>query len=172
MKYLAMIRSVALGYSHGTTETINVKIGKGKDVVRINAEDFDEKTMKKVDAADAPADAGTGAASDVNVTHQGQGGEVVTTAAPSAPNFGSPDAAPLPIDPVKNAAAPVGTTSDQLIVMKSTKGSTKGKFVVADGTGVAVTGDHAKRLGIDENGYDTVEMANDVISTTEPKPAV
>lgn len=166
MKFLSMIRAVAVGYSHGQTETITVNIGKSKDAVRINADDFDEKTMKKVE------DTGAGASSDVNVTHQGQGGEVVTTAAPSAPNFGSPEEAPLPIDPVKNAVAPAGTTPDQLLVMKSTKGATKGKYVIADGMGVAITGDRAKHLGIDENGYDTEEMASQVVSTTEPKPAV
>lgn len=162
--------AVVVGYSHGTTETMLVTMGKSKNPVRVNVTDFDEKTMKKYTGAGENEATNDGTASDVNVTGQGEGGEVITTAAPSAPNFGSPDAPALPTDPVKNAVAPAGTTADQLLVMKSTKGATKGKFVIADGMGVPITGDRAKLLKIDEAGYDTEQAASEVVSTTEPRP--
>lgn len=159
----------AIGYSHGRSETVLVKGGKDGPI-RVNKSDFDadqegDKKMSLYTGKDGEneAPAGGGTSSDVNLTNAGG---VQTTAAPSAPNFSGPtDADPLPMDPVKNAAAPAATTSDELLVMKSGK-----KFYICDGLGNKVTGDRAKLLGVDETGYDSEEAAKRVQTTTEPKP--
>jgi len=178
-RILAMTTAaIALGYSHGRTETVLISGGKGKDPIRVNKTDYEAdqaedgagemKLFKGKDPADdAPS---TGGRSDVNVTGNGEGGEVQTTAAPSAPDLSSGSGTTPPTDQVKQAAAPASTTADQLLVMRSTKGNTKGKFVICDGTGVPITGDRAKALDIDEKGYDTQDAASAVVSTTEPKP--
>jgi len=172
--YALIATSIALGYSHGRTETVMISGGRGKDPIRVNKSDFDadqegDKTMSLYKGAATPDDTKSGA-SDVNVTHAGTGGEVQTTAAPSAPNFSTGDAQTMPMDDTKNAAAPATTTDDQLLVMKSTKGKTKGKFVIANGVGQPITGDRAKLLDIDEDGYDTEAAAKAVQTRTEPKP--
>lgn len=162
----------AIGYSHGTTETVMVKRKGWKDPVRVNRSDFDTdqagaKEFTEYTGDDAEA-LNTGIASDVNAT--GANG-VQTTAAPSAPNFApAENADPLPVDPVKQAAAPSSTTVDQLLVMKSGTGK-NAKFFIADGVGNKITGDKAKLLGIDESGYDTEEAAKAVQTRTEPSDA-
>ena len=178
MKHVLLLASaaVALGYSHGRTKTVMVKEGKG-DPFRINASDFEADQAeggdkKYTEVKDDTDRVGRGKLSDVNVTGNGVDGEVQTTAAPSAPDFSKPAGSNTdPVDPVKNAAAPVATTPDQILVMKSTKGKTKGKFILADGEGVAITGDRAKLLKINEEGYDTEEAAKAAQTHTNPEPA-
>lgn len=169
---LSSVASAALAYE--SVETVLVKGQDGKSL-RVNKSDFDadqasdKPTMTEFKGADPAADDTsdpTTEASDVNLT--GAHG-VQTTAAPSAPNFGAGDQAPLLTDPVKQAAAPVATTSDQLLVMKSGTGA-KARYFICDGNGVKIEGDRAKLLGIDEAGYSTEEAAKAVQSTTEPKP--
>lgn len=71
-------------------------------------------------------------------------------AAPSAPDFtGGDGVAPTPIDPLKNAAAPVTASDNQRLVLKVGK-----KYKVVDGTGTAISMD-----GIEAGGYDTEEAA-------------
>lgn len=182
MKRIAMLATtgaLALGYSHGRTETVLISGGRGKDPIRVNKSDYEAdqsddgaNEMSLYQGKNPPDETPTkGNRSDVNVTGQGDGGEVKTTAAPSAPDFTEGDRATPPTDQTKNAAAPTSTTADQLLVMKSNKGKSKGKFVIADGTGTPITGDYAKTLGIDEGGYDTEAAAKEVQSKTEPKPA-
>lgn len=169
MKKILFAASTALAAIGYGVETVLVKGQDGKGL-RVNKSDFDADQAKdKPTYTEFKGDAenevgGDGASSDVNVT--GANG-VQTTAAPSAPNFGGgPDSDPLPIDPVKNAAAPSATTADQLLVMKSGK-----KWFIADGMGNKVTGDRAKLLGIEEGGYDSEEAAHRVQTTTEPSKA-
>lgn len=165
----------AIAYSHGRTETVLISGGKGKGPIRVNKSDYDadqadggEKSMTLYKGKDPTEDdTAAGARSDVNVTHA-KG--VVTTAAPSAPDFTAGDSASQPpIDEAKNAAAPVSTTVDQLLVMKDP--GKNGKYFIANGMGEKITGDRAKLLGIDEKGYDTEEAAKRVQSTTEPSKA-
>ena len=173
--YLLGAATAALGYSHGTTETVLVKGSDGP--IRVNKSDFDadqagDKTMtefkgKDPTEGDNDGKVARGTASDVNVT--GAHG-VQTTAAPSAPDFSGGDATrPLPMYETKNAAAPAATTADQLLVMKQGSGKSA-KFFITDGMGQKITGDRAKLLGIEEAGYDSEEAAKLVQSTTEPKP--
>lgn len=173
MKRIDMLLAsiVAVGYSHGRSETVLVSQGRGKGPLRINKSDFNEKEHKLYSGDDADelnTGVASGKMSDVNET--GANG-VQTTAAPSAPDFspGDADAKP-PIDETKQAAAPIGTTADQLLVMKQGRGNSA-KFFIADGLGNKITGDRAKLLGIDEDGYDTEEAAKAVQSNTEPSKA-
>lgn len=170
---LSAAAPLALGFSHGTVETVMVKKGKNGDPFRMNKADFeadDSGDYTEVKGKDAEAAKGT--RSDVNVSGNGEGGEVKTTAAPSAPDFSAPEAAAAdPVDPVKQAVAPKATSADQLLVMKSTKGKTKGKFIIVDGTGAPIEGDRAKLLKIDPDGYDTEEAAKAVQTHTNPEPS-
>lgn len=175
MKRIALLATTALaaGYANGSgrVETVLVKGDNGP--IRVNKSDFDadqagDKKYTRDTKAENDAAAASGQVSDVNVT--GEGG-VQTTAAPSAPNFSDGDAGKaLPIDETKNAVAPKTTTADQLLVMKQGTGKSA-KFFISDGMGQKITGDRAKQLGIDEEGYDTEAAAKAVQSTTEPKPA-
>ncbi len=175
MKHIALIGALALGYSHGRTETVLVKGSDGP--IRVNKSDFDADqegdknyTLYK-GKNDADTTVARGARSDVNVTGQGEnGGEVQTTAAPSAPDFSSPAGSEQPIDKVKNAAAPTSTTADQILVMKQGSGK-NAKYFLTDGMGQKITGDRAKLLKIDENGYDSEEAAKAVQTHTNPEPS-
>lgn len=168
--YLAGASLGALAYSHGRSETTLVQ---GKDgPVRVNKSDFDADQEKpagdrqfKAHKGDDDTATARGARSDVNAS--GAGG-VVTTAAPSAPDFSGPEGgAPTPIDETKNAAAPVSTTADQILVMKGGTDK-KPRWFLADGMGNKITGAKATKLGIDENGYDTQEAASAVQTHTQP----
>lgn len=174
--HLSIAAVAALGYSHGRAETVLISGGKGKDPIRVNKSDFDadqegDKSMslyKGTDKTEAPA----GKASDVNRTGEGQDGEVLTTAAPSAPDFSRPAGASTdPIDQVKNAAAPVRTTADELLVMKVTSGKNKGKFTIVDGHGQKLADDRVALLKLGENVFDTEEAAKQMQTHTNPEPA-
>lgn len=168
---LSAAASHAIGYVNDTAETVLIQGDNGP--VRVNKSDFDmdqagDKTMKKFTGKDPTAtDNGNGVASDVNVT--GANG-VLTTAAPSAPDFSAPQGEELPKDTLTGAAAPAVTTADQLLTMKQGSGKSA-KYFIADGMGNKITGDRAKLLGIDENGYDSEEAAKAVQSRTEPSKA-
>lgn len=171
MKRIALLTTalVAIGYSHGRTETVLVKGSDGP--IRVNKDDFDadqagEKKYTAYHGKDGD-DAPSGDRSDVNVTGNGVDGQVLTTAAPSTPNFSGPAGSLAdPIDQTKNAVAPVSTTADQLLVMKQGK-----KFFITDGMGQKITGDRAKLLKIDERGYDSEETAKAVQTHTNPEPS-
>lgn len=178
MKRIALLATTALtlGYSHGVVDTVMVKKGAKGEPFRMNRDDFDAdqaeggaKEYTEVKNDDADADGGE--RSDVNVTGAGVDGEVKTTAAPSAPNFGAPEGAAIdPVDEVKQAVAPKSTTADQLLVMKEGTGK-NAKFYITDGMGAKITGDRAKLLKIDENGYDSEETAKAVQTHTNPEPS-
>lgn len=160
----------AVGYSHGRTETVTVTRKGSKDAVRVNKSDYDadQEGDKTMTLHKSTEDAATGGArSDVNATNAGG---VITTAAPSAPDFSGGEGNSLPMDETKAAVAPTSTTADQLLVMKSGNGKSA-KFFITDGMGQKITGDQAKLLGIDESGYDTEEAAKTVQSNTEPSKA-
>lgn len=170
--FLVSTAIAALGYMNDTCATTLVTVGKSKTPVRINTIDFDEDQAKPAGERQYKAHTGTddavsatGVVSDVNLTGQGEGGTILTTAAPSAPDFSNPaGAAPL-MDESKNAAAPTATDAGQWLVMKKGTGKAA-KFFVADGMGVQITGDAAKLAGIDESGYDTEDAARAVIDHT------
>lgn len=169
MKRIALLTSalVAIGYSHGRLETVLVEGPDGP--IRINKDEFDadQEGEKNYTAHKGEAAAPSGDRSDANVTGKGVDGQVLTTAAPSAPNFSStPSGSAGPIDATKNAVAPVSTTVDQLLVMKQGK-----KYFITDGMGQKITGDRAKLLKIDESGYDSEEAAKAVQTHTNPEPA-
>lgn len=171
MKRIALLATAALavGYSHGRVATVTVKKGKSGDPFRMNKSDFDadQEGDKEYTEVKDKTVAATGTRSDVNVTGEGEdGGEVQTTAAPSAPNFNRPEGEKLPIDTTKNAVAPSSTTADQLLVMKQGK-----KFYITDGMGQKITGDRAALLKIDEKGYDSEEAAKAVQTHTNPEPS-
>lgn len=87
---------------------------------------------------------------------QSQGGIALNTdgpplAAPSAPDFtGGEGAAPLPVDPLKNAVAPVAPGPNSRAVLKKGK-----KYHAVD----ANTGETLKLDGIEPTGYDTEDAA-------------
>lgn len=171
--YLHTVAAMAVGYSHGRTETVMVSGGRGKDPIRTNKADFDAdqagpKNMSLYQGEDhVPPAPTSGNRSTVNATHEGEDGEVLTTAAPSAPDFSRGEGETLLMDESKQAVAPASTTADQLVVMKVGSGK-NAKFVIADGMGKAVTGDQAKLLGIDEDGYKTEEAARKVQTHINP----
>lgn len=172
MKRIALLASAAVtvGYSHGRVETVFAKRKGSKDPVRVNKSDYDAD--QEEDSKDRLY---TGLADKPAASSKGVDGDVLPTAAPSAPDYSNGDAgAPQPpVDQVKNAAAPVAPSDNQIFVMK--KGSGKNaKFFLCEMKGneaVKIEGDRAKMLGIDENGYDTEEAAKKAQSTTEPSKA-
>lgn len=176
--FLSTVAVAALGFSHGRTSTVYVTRKGSKDPVRVNQSDFDadqaeggENTMTKYTGED-PAGEVVGKVSDVNRTGQGEGGEVMTTAAPSAPDFSVPASTSTdPIDKVKNAAAPARTTADELLVMKITSGKDKGKFTIVDGKGQKLPDDRIALLKLGENVFDTEEAAKQMQTHTNPEPA-
>lgn len=182
MKRILMVSTaatVALGYSHGRAETVLISGGRGQDPIRVNKADYDadqadggakEMSLYKGDSVDKDDTSKTARSSDVNVTHEGEGGEVQTTAAPSAPDFSKGDAPTPPMDPVKSAAAPSSTTADQLLVMKITKGTNKGKFTIVDGLGQPLSDDKIALYDLGDNVFDTEAAAKQKQTTTEPKP--
>lgn len=177
MKYksihLSTTAVVALGYSHGRSETVDVE---GKDgPVRVNRSDFEADQEGEKNYKIAKKGGGKSAApthSDVNRTGEGQDGKVQTTAAPSAPDFSRPASASTdPIDPVKNAAAPTHTTADELLVMKITTGKNKGKFTIVDGHGQKLPDDQVTLFKLGENVFDTEVAAKQMQTHTNPEPA-
>lgn len=177
MKRIALLATTALavGYSHGRTETVMVKGSDGP--VRVNKADFDADQAEGGDKnytayKGKEPTASTGQRSDVNVSGQGEDGEVQTTAAPSAPDFSTGEGvATDPIDPVKNAAAPKSTTSDELLVMKITSGKDKGKFTLVDGGGKRLSDDRVALLKLGNNVFDTEAAAKQMQTHTNPEPA-
>lgn len=174
MKRIALLASTALGLGyangHGRVETVYATVKGSKDPVRVNKTDFDADQEK--DAKDRTYSEYKG--DDPVATAKGTEGEVLPTAAPSAPKMAGDAGAPQPpVDQVKNAAAPAAPTDNQIFVMKQGSGN-KAKFFLTemvDGKAKKIEGDRAKLLGIDEDGYDTEEAANKVQSTTEPSKA-
>lgn len=176
MRYIHLISTAAvtaIGYMNDTCETVTVTVAGGKSPVRVNKSDFDadqelptgERQYKMYKGSNDPAIDTSGAVSDVNVTSQGEGGTILTTAAPSAPDFTSGDTKPVLMDEAKGAAAPTATDAGQWLVMKSGTGK-NAKFFIANGLGQKITGDDAKLAGIDEAGYDTEDAARHVIDHT------
>lgn len=174
MRYIHLISTAvaAIGYMNDACETVIVTPAGGKTPVRVNKSDFDadqelpaaQRHYKARKADDDAVDA-SGTMSDVNLTGQGEGGEILTTAAPSAPDFTSGDAKPVLMDEAKGAAAPASTDVTQWLVMKTGNGKSA-KFFIANGLGQKITGDDAKLAGIDEAGYDTEDAARHVIDHT------
>lgn len=174
MKRIALLASTALGLGyangHGRVETVFATTKGSKDPIRVNKADFDAD--QENDAKDRRYSEYKGENPIAKV--KGEEGDVVPTAAPSAPKMAGDAGAPQPpVDQVKNAAAPVAPSENQIFVMK--KGSGKSaKFFLCEMKGneaVKIEGDRAKLLDIDENGYDTEEAAKKAQSTTEPSKA-
>lgn len=151
---MALCASVApIAFMSDMVETVLVK-GAGGKPLRVNKSDFDadqasEKptmTLHKDDDGPAVADG------EAPVKTFGELG-MQPVAAPSAPDFSGGDgAAPLPIDPDKNAAAPVAPSPNQRLVSKEGTGA-RAKYFVVDGTGTKLTD------GVDADGYKTEQEA-------------
>lgn len=159
MKMFMLLASVApVAFMSETCETVLIK-GKGGKPVRVNKSDYDadqadKKTMTLHTDDDGPDRGASGESAktfeDLNMP---------PVAAPSAPNFNQTEetGTPPPIDPTKNAAAPVAPSQNQRLVSKEGTGA-KARFYVVDGTGTKLTDD-----GIDQDGYKTEKEAWDAI---------
>lgn len=167
MKRIALLAGAALplltAFTSETCETVTVK-GKDGHPLRINKSDFDadqaddgakQYTLHKDD--DGPAKAASG---EPVQTFEQLG--IPPVAAPSAPDFSGGQSAPIPIDPNKQAAAPVAPTPSQLLVMKS--GS---KYIVTDATGTPVK----DRPGIENEGYKTEALALAAVAAAPQVPS-
>lgn len=159
MRKFALLTSVAaIGFMSDTCETVLVKGSDGP--IRVNKSDFDIDQ-----ASDKPQYTeykGKDAGDIETETPQAPTFEelgIPPVAAPSAPNMGGTkgDAAPLPIDPEKNAVAPSVTSQNQRLVMKEGK-----KFFIVDGNGSKLK---SADVGgeIDESGYTSKEAADAAI---------
>lgn len=152
--------AAAIGFMSETCEVVLVK-GQDGNPLRVNKDDFDADQEKPV------ADRQYSAYDGDDAEHLAEGGTDRQTfeslgmppqAAPSAPNFsGGNNAAPLPVDPVKNAAAPATTSPNQRLVMKEGK-----KFFLVDGSGTKLTSADVGAQ-IEEGGYTSQEAAQDAI---------
>jgi hypothetical protein len=135
----------ALAFMSDTVETVNVKGADGQPL-RINKSDYD------ADQADDGAKAYTLHKSEAeqsvgSVPLQPLAPGIDPVAAPSAPDFsGGEGVTPLPIDPLKNAAAPTVPSPNQRLVAK--EGT---KFFVVDGSGEKIT----DLASIETKGYKT-----------------
>lgn len=169
MKIFAMLMaSTAIGYMSETCEVVLATPKGGKGLVRVNKDEFDADQEK--DAADRQYSkySGKDEAEQSNASTAGKTFEelgVEPTAAPSAPDFSAgTNEAPLPIDPIKQAAAPSVAPPHQLLVMK--EGS---KFFVVNGMGEKVQ----DVAGIDnDEGYKSQKAAKDAIDAIDPMNAL
>lgn len=153
---VAMVAPVA--FMSETCETVLIK-GKGGDAVRVNKSDYDadqasdKPTMTLHKDDDGPS---LGAPGEPVKTFDQLG--MAPVAAPSAPDFtGGGEVAPTPMDPNKDAAAPVAPSPNQRLVSKEGTGRNT-KYFVVDGTGTKLTMD-----GVNTDGYATEKEAWDAI---------
>lgn len=156
MKMFMLLASVAaVAFMSETCETVLIK-GKDGKPVRVNKSDYDadraadKSTMTLHKDDDGPERGATGEGAKTF-----EGLNMPPVAAPSAPNFNNTEGVGTepPIDPTKNAAAPVAPSQNQRLVSKEGR-----KFYVVDGTGTKLTDD-----GIDQDGYKTEKEAWDAI---------
>lgn len=158
--------TAALAYSADLVETVTVKGSDGAPL-RINKADYD------ADQAEDGAKAYTLHKTDAEQSVPGGGVQtfeqlgIPPVAAPSAPDFSGGGAPAIPIDPAKNAAAPVAPSPGQKLVTKEGTG-TKERWFVVDATGTKLTGD-----GIEEKGYTDEKAAWDAaLALPATPPAV
>lgn len=169
MKRIALLAGAALplltAFTSETCETVTVK-GKDGHPLRINKSDFDadqaddgakQYTLHKDD--DGPAKAASG---EPVQTFEQLG--IPPVAAPSAPDFSGGQSAPIPIDPNKQAAAPVAPTPGQLLVLKEAKD----KYIVVDATGTKLSDKRLVELGL-AGSYKTEAEAQRDIASKQPQ---
>src|SRR5690606_10467106 len=139
-----LLASVAAAFTSETCEVVTV------GGVRVNKADYEADQEKPVGERQYKGKLDKEAAQPEQTAGVQLTGGDPAPAAPSAPDSsGGDNAAPMPIDPLKQAAAPVTASPNQRLVMK--KGS---KYIVVDGTGQPVEMD-----GIEKGGYKTEEAA-------------
>lgn len=159
MKMFAVLMvSAAVGYMADTCDVVLAKVKGSSDPVRVNKDDFDadqekdagDRLYSKYTGSDEPEQSSAADRTTFEALEN-----VRPQAAPSAPDFsGGHNAAPLPIDEEKNAAAPTSPSPNARLVMK--EGS---KFFIVDGMGTKLEDD-----GIDTAGYKTEKAAKDAIA--------
>lgn len=152
---LASVAAIVPCAFNNTCEVVNI-VGEDGNPVRVNKEDYDadqaEGGAKAMKLHKEDADQPVSGEPVPSETPKG----VVPVAAPSAPNFsgGEQAAPPLPIDPVKQAAAPATPAPDQKFVAKEGTGR-NAKFHVVNAAGEKITG----MAGIEDGGYTSEQDA-------------
>lgn len=154
---VAMVAPVA--FMSETCETVLIK-GKDGKPVRVNKSDYDadqaEGGAKEMTLFKGGDDADQAVTGEPVKTFDQLGMQPV--AAPSAPDFsGGGETSSLPVDPRKEAAAPVAPSPNQRLVSKEGTGKNT-KYFVVDGTGAKIEMD-----GVNKDGYATEKEAWDAI---------